>query len=500
MRSNLAGGLNRRKHTDVIRLVVEGHEINGHKTYTTNDRVNGRVLVRFSKPTYFSSFSITLEGQTKLSLRIDPYLGPIDNPWSCTHTFLVLLDPSTESTVPGDGIALANVTYEMPFTFIVPQRLLPYACDHPVLQSEIRDIHLRLPPTFNNNKQSVSGEEGIAPSGVAVSYVVKFTMSKTEESSGSHMEVTSHVAPINILPSEEGTLAATWESSSTQQLELRRVEKWIRSGIPWPARSGYLVAEASTIPPLCVPPPGLRKQASISSMTKVRLFYRSPKATDHPPALQTLSGSIRGRTFLGHPPFAVIPNESAFDAKRTSHTCHTKDFQLFSRSIGTTQWDLCEDNASTPYNTCRPSLKQERGRLENMSKTKETYLWTAILVVPVDIPQGKFFVPTFHSCTLSQTYEVNLTISYSIHFLTIKHALQLSLPLQIVAAQRSEAISIVSDSSPAYEEAPAGADTSSRGLEHWTHGSYGAHTSTPDVGQQGASVLPPYSRPPRRWV
>ena len=93
-----------------------------------------------------------------------------------THRFLTLRQPLDESCFPTPRVFEAGRTYKFPFTFNVPERLLPKACTHNVVADHVRDQHLLLPPSFGDPDLSGFGStllDDLAPEMSKIIYGLK---------------------------------------------------------------------------------------------------------------------------------------------------------------------------------------------------------------------------------------------------------------------------------------------------------------------------------------
>ena len=66
-----------------------------------------------------------------------------------THRFLTLKQPIDEAALPRRELA-AGKSYTFPFTFTVPDQLLPKSCSHTVSSDFLRQNHLTPPPSMGD--------------------------------------------------------------------------------------------------------------------------------------------------------------------------------------------------------------------------------------------------------------------------------------------------------------------------------------------------------------
>jgi hypothetical protein len=66
------------------------------------------------------------------------------------------------------------------------------------------------------------------------------------------------------------------------------------------------------------------------------------------------------------------------------------------------------------------------------SASGETY-YTASVVIPISLPKNKTFVPTFHSCLMSRTYSLDLSLTYHTPGANVlTPTISLRLPIQVI--------------------------------------------------------------------
>src|SRR5687768_2124494 len=94
---------------------------------------------------------------------------------SAVHTFLRLYQPLDDSLYPQPRIAETGRTYRFPFTFVVPDQLLPQACSHDTLNPQVKRAHLQPPPSLGDPMLAGDGKtllDDMSPDMTKISYVV----------------------------------------------------------------------------------------------------------------------------------------------------------------------------------------------------------------------------------------------------------------------------------------------------------------------------------------
>ncbi|KAL9116178.1 MAG: hypothetical protein Q9227_000549 [Pyrenula ochraceoflavens] len=81
----------------------------------------------------------------------------------------------------------------------------------------------------------------------------------------------------------------------------------------------------------------------------------------------------------------------------------------------------------------------------NIPESSEIYkggpFYTALVVVPVTLPDSKAFVPTFYNCHICRTYVLELQLKYSTPFIKFfRSSITLKVPVQITSAGNPDII------------------------------------------------------------
>ena len=99
--------------------------------YTSLDEIKGEVSITATTETKFDDIYITFEGSTRTFVEKIATTSPTNARTEAFQNFLRLVQPMDDADVPEDRILQAGKTYRYPFTFVVPQNLLPQSCTHP---------------------------------------------------------------------------------------------------------------------------------------------------------------------------------------------------------------------------------------------------------------------------------------------------------------------------------------------------------------------------------
>lgn len=311
--------------------------------------------------------------------------------------------------------------YRFPFTFVVPEQLLPQACSHETCNDDLRLAHLQLPPSLGDPMLASDGTsllDDMAPEMTQISYLIRVSVKKIPSDGSSPRTITAVAKKVRIIPAsvEQPPLEIPCKSDDY----CVRKEKDVRRGL-LRGKMGRLVMAASQPRPLQLRPPGAEpsdnNSAASSSVVTVHLRF-DPEGNELPPPLGTLYSKLKVSTFFGTTPWTEYPSKSPLLAWNPSRGVYTETVPLSTLCVSSAQW--------------------ERQSSSGPSGGKDKVFYTASIIVPVSLPKGKkTFVPTFHSCLISRVYSLDLSVSYHTpNANVLAPSVSLKVPIQITSAHR----------------------------------------------------------------
>ena len=415
-RQSTLQSLGLRKKNDV-EIVLDGAEDFVH-SYSTFDEIKGNVILKFEKDTAIDDISITFEGVSLTYVEKVATTAPTTGRTTGRHHFLKLLQPVGAEDLPENRIAKAGTTYSIPFTFVVPDRLLPQICSHTTQSGEVTRAHLQLPPSLGDAAVAGDGQklyDDLAPDMSKVLYSIRVRMAKRNPV-GQHVELTSKSLKIRIVPGKDEEPPIHVETGEADYA--MRKEKSVRKGLFKLGKVGRIVAETSQPPSLRVPHPTKRSETPVTTMTTISLRFDPGEVDTQPPPLSSCTTKLRSYTFFGAAPYKTLPEASAQDNWSSLHGLYPDTVELSSRNLSTVTWTKHESDGANSDLMRRPSTFSDLS-VRSIPEATETYskgpFWTASVLVPISLPTNsrKTFVPSFHSCIISRSYTLELNISYS---------------------------------------------------------------------------------------
>lgn len=425
----------RRDRGSPIEVKINNH-FHSKVYYTCGSAISGFVAISTKRDVAFDVFEIIFTG--KASTRVHT-LRPCQS--FASRTFLKMSMPIPHNDLPESQVFEAGRTYTIPFTFVVPSQLTPSACCHDC-SAMVQKQHLRLPPTMGSWD---SGDQ--APETVQVEYSIKAVVSKGKESSG-QVKLLEGEHHLSILPvsSEEPPLHITSEDKKYRLVHGKMMRQNLFS-----SRTGYLRAAAIQPNPIEFSFDALSARGS---SIRIDLEF-IPTAGVPPPDIHAVAAKIHSTTHFSITTVNYLPNvgkpaENALCPVVTYSTANKINIDHPPRVV----WDRQYSTSLRGY-TRKPHLDHQERALESRiaevcsgvgsddPRRNSPIKHVGTLDIPFTLPTAnkQIFLPTFHSCLISRTYSINLTLAVG----TFGTALSLSIPLQVVVKDPSLAHTI-----PAY--------------------------------------------------
>lgn len=377
-------------------------------------------------------------GTSKVSIERQPTAAGQMGHATAHQTFLKLRQPINETEYPIPRAFDEGRTFRFPFTFVVPDYLLPQVCEHSKDNLHLKYAHTRLPPSLGDPMlagDGVSLLDDMCPVMGQISYVIKVSISRKSPVEGGRPTSLASVAKkVRIIPAvdEEPPLNVPDDS---HEFCLRK-EKDVRKGL-LRGKYGRLVIAASQPKPIqCNPPSPNGSNCSASTVATLYLRF-DPLADEQPPRLGTIWTKIKATTFCGVTPWDDFPTKSPNLAWTQNKAVYTETLSLSSRCLGSAQWEKHSDG----NNLLRRDSMQSSSSAESVTGPSASYsgktFYTASILVPITLPRHKTFVPTFHSCIVSRTYALDLCVSYHTpNANVLAPTSSLKIPIQITCGRR----------------------------------------------------------------
>jgi hypothetical protein len=356
-----------------------------------------------------------------------------------TQRFLVLRQPIDESDFPSPRILEAGKTYTFPFTFTIPDQLLPKSCPHNVSSDYVRDCHLMLPPSLGDPDLAGFGGallDDLAPEMAKIMYNIKVRIVHQRGTEGI-TTLAEKTKKVRVKPAFIEQPPLNTDGNEDYQ---PRHEKALKKGL-FKGKLGTLTARTMQPKPLIIPGARTTDNEPITTMAKLVLRFDPAEEGNTPPKLGSLATKLKVTTYYASAPRQSLPTRAALGFDLTQGV-YSENASLSTLCIASAQWEkqhfssnlLSEDleRRDSGISDCSTMSDSDRafasGILPATKDYKQGTFYTAQILVPVTLPLNKNFIPTFHSCLISRTYALSMHFSVSNH-----SSMHLKVPIQICA-------------------------------------------------------------------
>ena len=190
-----------------VEIVLDDQQSGFVPSYTTLEKIQGTVSITASTDLAFDDINITFQGVAKTYVEKLATSAPTNPRTQAFHNFLRLTQPINPADLPEDNIAKAGVTYRFPFTFVVPERLLPQACSHQMESDVIHQAHLALPPSLGDPMMAGDSKtllNDLSPENAMVSYSLRVSVTRKSTASENRPKViVDKQKKLRIIPASE---------------------------------------------------------------------------------------------------------------------------------------------------------------------------------------------------------------------------------------------------------------------------------------------------------
>ena len=439
------------KQKPMVEIVLtDGQQNSFIPSYTSLDEIKGEVSITVPIDTQFDQIYITFEGIVKTYVEKIATSSPTNGRTEAFQCFLRLVQPLEEDNFPESNTAKAGQTYKFPFTFVIPERLLPQACDHPRINDSVQQAHLQLPPSLGDPLTAVIGKammDDMAPDMGVVSYAVKARIINGRNSNGKHNIIADSSKKVRVIPAVPEQPPLNVLGGADDDYKLRK-EKCIRKGT-FKGKLGTLVMESAQTRSLRLPFLRAEETCPVTTMATVNLRFDPSSPDAQPPRLNSLSAKLKVITFFASTPMREIPHRSTDFHYNSTKGAYVENLSLSSRCMASAQWDKHHSsNSPARRGSSWSTVSSSNPHIPEPSASYKQDLpyYTTHLLVPITLPKtdssnnNKTFVPTFHSCLISRVYALDLYLSCHTPGTSVTDPnMHLKLPIQISAEGNADA-------------------------------------------------------------
>ncbi|CAG8027537.1 unnamed protein product [Penicillium olsonii] len=404
----------------------------GHvNSYTTGESVEGIVNITAEHDTRFEEVEIVLEGRSRTTVERASCPGRTGS----QQMFLKLRQPIEDDEYPTPRVLEGGRSYQFPFTFVVPDRLLPQVCSHTKLNDHVGRSHTMLPPSLGDPMLGSDGKtliDDLAPDMSQVAYIVRASLHQKRHEGQAAKSIAGVAKKVRIIPVVEEEPPV--EISEASSFCLRK-EKTVKRGT---LRStlGRLVAGTAQPKPIQLLPPSCEPSDTVSTVTTVNLRF-DPVGNEVPPPLGTMTSKLRSSTFYSASPWEDFPCGTGMPFSSVGRGLYSEAVPLSTMCVASAQWTKHSPDSRRDSAT---STSSSDSTGPSSIFAGETY-YTASIVIPITLPKNKTFVPTFHSCLISRTYSLELSLTYHTPAANIMTpTVSLRVPIQFTSQNYTQSI------------------------------------------------------------
>lgn len=275
--------------------------------------------------------------------------------------------------------------------------------------------------------------DDMAPDMSVISYIIRAGVLKRSSADQRQVKALANIAKkVRVIPTVEEEPPM---EISDHPYYCTRKEKSVKRGF-LRGRLGRMVASAAQPKAIRLLPHSCETRDTVNTVATINLRF-DPVGTEEPPKLGSLTSKIKASTFYSASPWEDYPFQSGnMPFSQVGQGLFSESIPLSTMCVGSAKWQKhsttgCERRDSTE-STC-----SESSTGPSTEFTGGTY-YTASLLIPVNLPKSKTFVPTFHSCLMSRTYSLELALSYHTPGTNVlTPTISLRVPIQITTESKN---------------------------------------------------------------
>ena len=268
----------------------------------------------------------------------------------------------------------------------------------------------------------------MTPKTCRVSYAVRATISERPRDSTTASELLCDISkPVRVVPSvsakkhpEDGQAHYLFKQIHTPSGLTRRKTGQMQVAVEKPRPIRILSLGAGS---------------TKTSTTAIELHLRFDPATNEPPPrFHHVRSKLKAITHYCTIPGKDLPSPGEVESYETDREAYFTAISLSSQNVSSLEW------AKLPSFDSVVGKGIENGEYTSDSESTVSTLveypsqgcYTTSITAPVTLPSVKSLVPSFHSCLVSRSYLVELTLSYSMAHSVCSSSTSLWVPVEVV--------------------------------------------------------------------
>lgn len=400
--------------------------IDNKRTFTTLECFTGALTAKASVDTIFDRLDIRLIGTSRTYGRRVVPQAPNARTVTTAHRFLELNQPDLHLHFPENNILKAGCTYEFPFEFAIPHRMLPATCRHVVSSPCVHDLHTLMPPSFGDRE--FGSVFDYAPRRTSIKYRVVARIQKAADS-GDYYDIGNCSERLRFVPSEALRVSRLedWNPPryGHEKISLRKL---------WNKPSGNLVVTSTRLSPFQV----IDNHSSVwcgdlRGRAQINLEFHPTYEGAKPPTDINIEAILRTETVSAVVPLPQLPPDDSWSGPEIDR--HSSPSVVLScQAFEGIEWVPQAQGSVQRLDQC-PAYEASECATGSPSNTCSTPYYSARIETTFSAKIGFSIAPTFHSCLISRMYRVEMRLGVRSSVLEYAPTVRLKLPVQVVREQ-----------------------------------------------------------------
>ena len=284
--------------------------------------------------------------------------------------------------------------------------------------------------------REVSVYDDLAPEMSKITYVIHVKVIKNKDRDGRNVVLVEGMKKLRVVPAmaEAPPMSLGHGFDDYVLSKTKLLRKGVFSG-----KLGRITASVAQTRAIMLPlsTPDSIMPIPATTMATVNLRFDPQDASSKPPKLGGLRTKIRATTFYAARPAQEFPTRISMAAAVES-TRGVYDFgvPVSSLCVEAVIWEMQTSAPSTQRRNSDSSVTSTDDS-DNATATEQknigTY-YTATILVPINLPSSKRFVPSFHTCVVSRVYTLEMLLTIQTPGTVVpSSSISLRVPVQIAA-------------------------------------------------------------------
>lgn len=396
--------------------------------YTTSDEVRGCIKIEVEREIPLEKIDISLEGTSSASL--SRAIAFVPGRRESFQRFLQLRQPKNELDYPKIQTLLPGQQYQLPFTFVIPEQILPQCCTHETRNAGVKNAHLRLPPTLGAGPTpfwDLRSTPDDSPEMCRIQYDIRVQM---------YGKLSPE--PLCDLSQDIRVIPATAQSKKADDPSVLYMlkEQALTSSL---GRREHGNLEISATKPSPIDLQSTKSGSTNASPTALQLHLRfDPVNKELPPRLSSLKCNLNTSTFYATVPWENYPTRNDITALQVDREVYEKSCSLSSLDLSSVKWEKLPSFSAIYQGKLKNDDESDASFIpsEEQIESWDQCSYTATVTVPIILPNKKDFLPTFHSCSVSRSYALDISLGHRMSSGLCGSSTSFSVPVEMVHSGR----------------------------------------------------------------